>query len=322
MSPRYDLKIIKEHPSYRQVLLDVERCNKWAKSESFGNLSKIQNDENDTDDESDNLSKQENSHDISGNVLDEKLLDKLISLIISILIEHPQLQYYQGFHDVCLTLLLLSEQDEHKAFDKVNKLTKTHFSVFMQPTMFETQEYLDMILIVIGYLDAELEQRMNAAEVGSIFALSWVITWFSHEIKDREDLDKLFKYFEKRDTHMIIYFCACMVVTNADEIKRLPLDMASMHQFLCRIPKQENLPLEKWIKVADEIFTNKPPIELKKELQRRRMMLKLKDTFGIVQKSAVKVVKSPSIKAIIVVGCAYLISIGLSTFRNQWMIDH
>lgn len=48
---------------------------------------------------------------------------------------------------------------------------------------------LDLMYVLLWKVDKELEQVMRAIELGSLFALSWPLTWFSHSLHHYNQAD-------------------------------------------------------------------------------------------------------------------------------------
>eukprot|EP00042_Codosiga_hollandica_P043951 m.424946 g.424946 ORF g.424946 m.424946 type:complete len:396 (+) comp56680_c0_seq11:3-1190(+) len=142
---------VREHPEYNQVELDVARSLwKWP-----------------TD----------------ANATERKdLREQLSQIIHAILIRHPDLHYYQGFHDV-VSVLLLVVGDE-AAFHMTEALVIAHFRDCMGANLSGVVAQLDLIFPLLAAVDAELAAFIRRSEVPPHFALSWVMTWFSHDLED------------------------------------------------------------------------------------------------------------------------------------------
>lgn len=54
----------------------------------------------------------------------QDLQEKLLTVILRLLSEHPDLHYYQGFHDIVITFLLVGGEDF--AYAIVNVLVQHH----------------------------------------------------------------------------------------------------------------------------------------------------------------------------------------------------
>lgn len=291
-----DLEEIRRHPSYEQVLLDVNRCAgrlehirqcylhrtdddneppedlteeielDKATNESCGGLSPSEPSENSVDiknDEKDKLRRI--GEDLQ---YQRKLKRRLAKLIVRLLIKKPDLHYYQGFHDVCLTYMTI--YGETYAFYRLDRIVDSHFSTFMQPTMNETQELLALIPIIIGLGDSKVQDFLEKAEVGVIFALSWVITWFSHVIPNERDVETIFSYLEENDPHLILYLCSVIVLYKRDGLLSLEPEMSTVHHFLCQVPRKEQLPINLLLRRAFESMEKWPPESIKQKLDEHR----------------------------------------------------
>lgn len=293
---------IKHHPSYEQVLLDVNRCagrlelirqcyfhrtdDDEPPEDLTEELEKQQSGENDNSDTNDGSVKAEcleTSRDLERRARKKKdmqyqrrLKKKLAKLIVRLLIRKPNLHYYQGFHDVCLTYMTFHGEDG--ALDKLDRLIDSHFLAFMQPTMEETQEFLALIPIIIGLKDKRIQDYLEKAEVGTIFALSWVITWFSHVIPNECDVETIFSHLENfDDPHLILYLCAEIVLHKKEHLLRLEPEMSTVHHFLCQVPRKEKLPLGELLTRSKSSFEEWPPELVKEKLSLHRAKLQMQN---------------------------------------------
>merc|ERR1712088_1218822 len=65
----------------------------------------------------------------------------------------------------------------------------------MTPTMERTTYLLNFLYPVIKQECPELHDYLEESEVGTIFALPWLITWFSHVLPNYKDVVRLFDFF-------------------------------------------------------------------------------------------------------------------------------
>lgn len=295
---------ITRHSSYEQVMLDVNRCagriermrrvylhrrdddeppedltrelelQRLSEQNCQDNLSESSESQ---DEDDHNLSEKPRASEIAEDLRNQrKLKAKLARLIVRLLIKKPGLHYYQGFHDVCLTYMTLL--GDEKAFTRLDHLVDSHFQIFMQPTMNETQEFLALIPVIIGLHDYKVQDFLIKAEVGTIFALSWVITWFSHVIQSESDVEQIFNFLEGEDPHMVLYLCASIVIYKRDNLLKLEPEMSTVHHYLCQIPRKENLPIEELITKAQNSYLRWNPEVVKQKLDsQRRAKLRVYD---------------------------------------------
>lgn len=153
---------------------------------------------------------------------DDEIFEKsLFSVITHSLIQYYQedreaststsirkLDYYQGYHDLSSLVLLACDNDEVTATNILSALSSTHLIDYVQNTTKSFQSTLQMIAIASRVLlDVAEQYSQQGEEEGDLyeylfhsqqtnlhpqpeghllhhFILSWVISWFAHDIKD------------------------------------------------------------------------------------------------------------------------------------------
>ncbi|XP_052389034.1 TBC1 domain family member 20 isoform X1 [Carassius gibelio] len=220
--PSKDLR--EDHKDYRQVVLDVKR--------SMRRFPK-------------------------GMRVDERevLQEQLIDIILDVLRRNPQLHYYQGYHDIVVTFLLVV--GERMTIAIMEKLSNHHLRDFMDPTMDSTKHILNYLMPILERVDRELHDFMIRSEVGTIFALSWLITWYGYVLSDFRHVLRLYDFFLASHPLMAIYFAAVIVLYRQKEVKSSECDMASVHHLLSQMP--QDLPYEELIGRAQSLFISCPP---------------------------------------------------------------
>ncbi|KAG7500868.1 hypothetical protein JOB18_032223 [Solea senegalensis] len=196
------------------------------------------------------------------------LQDQLIDIILQVLKRNPQLHYYQGYHDVAVTLLLVA--GERMAIAMLDTLSKFHLRDFMDPTMDSTKHILNYLMPILEQVDPELHDFMIRSEVGTIFALSWLITWYGHVLSEFKHTLRLYDFFLASHPLMPIYLAATIVLHREKEVKQTECDMAMVHHLLSRIP--QDLPYDLLIAQSLQLFSQYPPSLLAKRaaLQSRK----------------------------------------------------
>ncbi|XP_071823507.1 TBC1 domain family member 20-like [Apostichopus japonicus] len=221
---------IKEHRDYDQVVLDVNRSLK-----RFPPGMK--------DDER------------------EVLQDQLVEVIVRVLCENNQLHYYQGYHDICVTFQLVVGKEATVSL--VNKLSTHHLRDFMDSTMDRTKHMLNYLLPIINKSKPALHDFLQRSEVGTVFALAWLITWYGHVLNSFRSIVRLYDFFLACHPLMPVYLAAAIVLYREEDIMQCECDMPFVHSLLSKIP--QNLPLEKLIVDAGDLFVQYQPSQLAKE---------------------------------------------------------
>jgi len=233
VSPKPTLTQILNHKEYTQVLLDVKRC-----------LSRF-----------------------PPGIPSERrfaMQDQLTNLIVRILIKHPQLCYYQGYHDICVTFLLVV--GEEPAFALLEKLSTTSLKLFMEPTMESTVHILNYVCPIVGKFSPNLRRHLEAADVSTVFCLSWLITWFGHVLNNYNQIVRLYDFFLATHDLMPVYLAAAIVLYRQEEVLALEPDMAIIHHFLSNVP--DDLPFERLILDAINLFYEYPPEEVIRDYEK------------------------------------------------------
>ncbi|XP_038654611.1 TBC1 domain family member 20 isoform X2 [Scyliorhinus canicula] len=189
------------------------------------------------------------------------LQEQLINVILYVLQRNRQLHYYQGYHDIVVTVLLVV--GERLAIALMEILSSHHLRDFMDPTMDSTKHILNYLMPILEKVHPELHGFMQRSEVGTIFALSWLITWYGHVLSKFRHTVRLYDFFLASHPLMPVYIAAAIVLHREKEVLRCDCDMASVHQLLSKIP--QDLPYEVLIVQAEELFSHYPPQELAKQ---------------------------------------------------------
>ncbi|XP_023322266.1 TBC1 domain family member 20 [Eurytemora carolleeae] len=214
------------------------------------------------------------------------LQEQLTRLIIRVIMKHPHLHYYQGYHDVAITFLLVV--GEELGFQIVERLSVSHLQEFMAPTMEETVSLLQFMYPLFRRRNPILHSHLMRAELGTIFALPWLITWFGHVLPDYGDVVRLYDFFLAQPPRMPIYLAAAIVLHREKEILATECEMSSIHGLLSQIP--QDLPFE-ILSSASSVpsaysSTESEPEIVKKPIRRRRRRRKgSKDESSSVRKS-------------------------------------
>ena len=144
------------------------------------------------------------------------LQEQLTRLIVRVLVSQPSLHYYQGYHDVAITFLLVV--GEHIGYHIMEKLSVSHLKQFMTPSMENTMGLLQLMYPIIRKSSPDLHRHLVKSELGTIFALPWLITWFGHVLPNYCDVVRLYDFFLAGPPLMPVYLAAAIVLHREQEI--------------------------------------------------------------------------------------------------------
>lgn len=232
VDPAPSLEELNNHPEYNQVVLDVNRSLKrFPPGIPYEQRVALQ--------------------------------DQLTVLILRVIIKYPHLKYYQGYHDVAITFLLVV--GEEVAFHVMEILSTNHLVECMQETMEPTQRRLMFIYPLVRKESSALCDFLERSTVGTLFALPWYLTWFGHSLNSYRSVVRLYDYFLASDFLLPIYVTSAIVLYRQSEIFQEDCDMASLHCLLSQLP--EDLPFEYLLKNAEELYRKYPPKMIEKDVE-------------------------------------------------------
>lgn len=141
------------------------------------------------------------------------LQDQLTVLILRVILAHPHLNYYQGYHDVAVTLLLVC--GARAAFPLLLRLSASPgapLEPFMRPSMRPAQHRLNHLLPALRRASPELHDFLRRSGVGTMFALPWFLTWFGHSLPRYADVVRLYDSFLCAPPLFPVYVTAAIVL--------------------------------------------------------------------------------------------------------------
>ncbi|CAF0781413.1 unnamed protein product [Didymodactylos carnosus] len=185
-----------------------------------------------------------------------ELQEILIDVIIKLLLKHDKLNYYQGYHDICLTFLLVL--GEENCLPLIDTITDTHLTVFMEPTMDQTIELLYYLMPLVNAINSEVAEHIQRSNVGVMFAVGWIITWFTHVLDKLETVFRLYDLFVASHKLMPIYVAAEIINLKSDRILETECEMTCLHPLLTRLPstlkdEEFELVIERALTLFDKI---------------------------------------------------------------------
>ena len=181
-----------------------------------------------------------------------------------------KLNYYQGYHDVaCIVLSTLggsrpvSVGSISSSNNKLNsneymaasmgldlpsavllQLSQSHFLDYMKANFSQLQTALRLTLFpLLGLLDEQVHNHLSECEMEPFFALSWIITWFSHDIRDTVLVKRLFDLFLVSHPLMPIYVSIAMILhpVNRQLVLETECDFSLVHQTLQGLPRNSSM---------------------------------------------------------------------------------
>mmetsp|Transcript_14989 Transcript_14989/g.28393 ORF Transcript_14989/g.28393 Transcript_14989/m.28393 type:complete len:825 (-) Transcript_14989:34-2508(-) len=173
--------------------------------------------------------------------------------------EQEQLRYYQGYHDVACIFLTtlasgpaLSPQNSLMAAPPALELparvlyqvSQSHLRDYLKDNFVDLQTALRLTVFpMLAVLDPAVHDQLYAAEMQPFFCLSWVITWFAHEIRDSALVKRLFDAFLVGHPLLPLYVSIAMILhpINRRIVLDTEPDFAILHQTLRGLPRNSSM---------------------------------------------------------------------------------
>uniref|UniRef100_A0A8C7DV70 Zgc:63863 n=1 Tax=Oncorhynchus kisutch TaxID=8019 RepID=A0A8C7DV70_ONCKI len=147
-----------------------------------------------------------------GNSLTKHVLqEQLIDSILIVLQKNPALHYYQGYHDIVVTFLLVVGE----------RMDIAMVRDFMDPTMDSTKH-------ILNYLMPILDGVTTSADVGSSPSGSS----HGHVLSEIRHVLRLYDFFLASHPLMAVYFAAVIVLHREKEVKQTECNMAMVYHIL------------------------------------------------------------------------------------------
>lgn len=145
-----------------------------------------------------------------------KLRERLTKLILEVLNAIPDIHYYQGYHDIA-SMVVLTLDNDSEAFEFLYILTLRYLRDHMMSSINPTMKQLDIIPELLSHVDYELFLILE--EVKPVYALSSIISIFTHDITSYTDISYIWDFiFACDDPQMVIYIYVSLLIYYKDDI--------------------------------------------------------------------------------------------------------
>eukprot|EP00658_Telonema_sp_P-2_P066255 TRINITY_DN55310_c0_g1_i1.p1 TRINITY_DN55310_c0_g1~~TRINITY_DN55310_c0_g1_i1.p1 ORF type:complete len:233 (-),score=49.06 TRINITY_DN55310_c0_g1_i1:42-740(-) len=161
--------------------------------------------------------------------------ESLMRIMNYVLCQHPELNYYQGFHDICGVCLMVCGERVGAA---VAEYVATHH---LQHNMLEnfdvTMKSLELMFELTRLADPDLHWFLLEASMMPSFAVSWVLTWFSHNLSNTQVVARLFDLFIFNHPLMSVYVSASVLMAMRHPVLQGPCEFTAVYSTLQKLPQ-------------------------------------------------------------------------------------
>ncbi|KAL3938551.1 MAG: hypothetical protein SGARI_001697 [Bacillariaceae sp.] len=122
----------------------------------------------------------------------------------------------------------------------LQQVSFSHLSDALQSNFLQLQTGIKLVLFpLLAKLDPMVHNHLLDADMEPFFCLSWIITWFSHDVRDTSLVKRLFDAFIVSHPLLPVYMAIAMMIHpfNRSIILETDCDFASLHQVLASLPR-------------------------------------------------------------------------------------
>ena len=191
---------------------------------------------------------------------------QLARVIHSIFSVHPDLHYIQGYHDI-VAVLLLTLGDEYLTYQAAEHLSLMHIRDSLHATLDTVVSSLSLIFPLLKLVDEPVWQLLTDSGVQSFFTLSWVLTWFAHNVDCFTIVQHYFDFFLASHPAMPIYMVVALILTQRSPLLALrtaatandPLDPSAIHALFQSLTIDSELAVTEMCEAARGMAERWPP---------------------------------------------------------------
>lgn len=215
-------------------------------------------------------------------ITNDELIDlqnQLHDLIIGVLVRHPELHYFQGYHDIAsVFMLVLGPELALPCLERATVLRlrgnldpgwakKNFFFSFINDLNLDSMlrtfkpfsQSLLMVKAILKRSDPDLFKAIKPIPVD--FGLAPILTLFSHSTEHLPTISRLFDFFLASHPGMPVYTLAAALSLNKDKFKNSNFDEGTLFMMLSKAG--ELVDVDETILRAQQIMDRAPPERLR-----------------------------------------------------------
>ncbi|KIP07258.1 hypothetical protein PHLGIDRAFT_127792 [Phlebiopsis gigantea 11061_1 CR5-6] len=198
-------RVVEPHPDERQVRLDTDRS--FVLYPVVGDLSERESKQNELND-----------------------------LIVEVFRKRRELSYFQGYHDIISVLFLTLPKEVQ--FPAAEKLSLHRLRDSMGSSLEPVIGLLRIVKRVLDCADPEYSASLNHTGKMPYYALSNLLTLFSHDMPTLPLVQHVFDYLLCRHPIAVVYLAAAVLLSRKAEVQRLQEEDEDgmVHSLLSSLP--------------------------------------------------------------------------------------
>ncbi|KAI0689903.1 rab-GTPase-TBC domain-containing protein [Cerioporus squamosus] len=166
----------------------------------------------------------------------EKLQAALNRLIVSVFRRRPRLHYFQGYHDIVSVIFLTLPKELHLPVTEKLSLHRVRDS--MGANLDPVVGLLRILKRLLHLADEKFAATLDSTAPLPYFALSNLLTLFSHDVPTLPLIQHIFDYLLSRPPIVVVYLAAALTLARREEVRVLEEEgeEGMMHSLLTALP--------------------------------------------------------------------------------------
>ncbi|KAJ2725566.1 GTPase-activating protein gyp8 [Coemansia sp. Benny D115] len=174
---------------------------------------------------------------------------QLSEVVTRTLRSYPWLRYYQGFHELSMTFLCVFGSE--RPATEAAKMVALFFVRDAMANDFErVLQQLRLLYVILETTSPEVHRLLVDLDVPEFFAISWVLTWFAHDLDDFETICRIYDFLITMPPMQVVYMAAAMIKQHEKEILGYERDFAVVHTELAKLPRK----IQSWQLVIEDSY--------------------------------------------------------------------
>ncbi|KAK7471029.1 GTPase-activating protein gyp8 [Stygiomarasmius scandens] len=190
----------------------------------------------------------------------ETLQEELYQLLVELFRRRPKLSYFQGYHDIITVLFLTLPPDVRLVCAEKISLHRVRDS--MGSSLEPVLGLLRFMKNLIGIADPEYAEILEESIPLPYFALSNLLTLFSHDMPTLPLIQHVFDYLLCRPPVMVVYLATAITLSRKAEVQQMQEEgeAGMLHSLLTGLPNITDGD-EVLVKGESSVDDQKPAIE-------------------------------------------------------------
>lgn len=189
---------------------------------------------------------------------EQKALERILNGIFG---RNADMHYTQGFNDLCSVFYIVCGEDLGQKLS--SNLAQRHQRDMTRSDMSVYSFVLKLLFPLLSLVDNDLFVALQRNHISAIFALSWLLTWFAHNIESFEQISRCFDYFLSTHPLMPLYFSVALILKCKERLLCIEdIDQAQIHEFFQEYDWRNIKNYDAIIAESDAIFYRFPPHDL------------------------------------------------------------